>query len=195
MGRKGRKERSSGHVMRAVRCVPRNPRIYRYLLEIRLLETPGPCLAVVLKNPSTASEKRSDPTIGKIEAWAKRREFASVAVVNLFAFRSPYPAELARRPYRRIVGPANDRYILATAQGADLVVAGWGEPNGIDPVLYDRRAGEVMRLLQSVQVHQVGNLTRAGYPRHGLVWNGPVESQPFRFKPDFGKSGVSPRAS
>lgn len=185
---------SSGHLKRAVRCSPKNPRIYRYMLEIGLSDRLGPRLTVVLKNPSKASEKRSDPTIGKVEAWARRRGFASVKVVNLFAYRTPYPAELARHPYSRIVGPENDRYILNAVQVSDLVVAGWGEPNGIDPKRYDRRAGEVLRLLQVVEVHQVGDLTRLGYPRHGLVWNGNVKSQPFRFKPSCGESFVSPRA-
>ncbi len=146
-------------------------------------DAPGPRLAVVLKNPSTASEERSDPTIGKVEAWARRRGFASVAAVNLFAYRTPYARELARHPYRKIVGPENDRYIQAAAKGADLLVAAWGNPNGIEPGLYDRRAEEVLRLLQGFRTHAVGKLTRAGYPRHGLMWNGDVSPTPIRFKP------------
>ena len=170
-----------GNAGRFVRCVPKNYANHRYSLEITLSEAPGPRLAVVLKNPSTASENRSDPTVGKVEAWARREGFASVVVVNLFAYRTPYARELARHPYRKIVGQENDRYIRASAKRADLLIAAWGNPNGIDPGLYDRRAGEVMRILRRFRLHIVGNLTQAGYPRHGLMWNGGVKAAPFKF--------------
>ncbi len=97
------------------RCIPARYGRYRYLLDIALAEAPGPRLAVVLKNPSTASAERSDPTIGKAEAWARRRGFASLSVVNLFAWRSPHPENLNALSYRKIVGPENDRHILAAA--------------------------------------------------------------------------------
>ncbi len=157
-------------------------------------EAPGPRLAVVLKNSSTASEERSDPTIGKVEAWARREGFASVVIVNLFAYRTPYARELARHPYRKIVGPENDRYILAAAKGADLLVAAWGNPNGIDPELYDRRVGEVIRILRDFRIHAVGNLTRAGYPRHGLMWNGGVKAAPFKFAGPSEAPSAAPRS-
>jgi hypothetical protein len=154
------------------RCVPARLGRYRYLLEIALAEAPGPRLAVVLKNPSTASAERSDPTIGKAEAWARRRGFASLSVVNLFAYRSPHPKKLNAPSYRKTVGPENDRHILAAATGAELVVAGWGNPNGIDPEKYERRIEEVLALLRPFPLYGVGEPTRAGHPRHALLWNG-----------------------
>jgi len=179
--RKGVGGETPGNVERFVRCVPKNYANHRYSLVISMKGAPGPRLAVVLKNASTASEERSDPTIGKVEAWARREGFASVEVVNLFARRTPYPKELAKHPYRRMVGPENDRYILAAAKGADLLIAAWGNPNGIDPGLYDRRVGEVLLVLRHFRIHIVGKLTQAGYPRHGLMWNGGVKAAPFKF--------------
>jgi hypothetical protein len=44
------------------------PGDYRWLLESDLLEATGPALVVVQMNPSTASETRSDSTVGKVEA-------------------------------------------------------------------------------------------------------------------------------
>ena len=161
------------------RCIPARYGRYRYQLEIALAEAPGPRLAVVLKNPSTASAERSDPTIGKAEAWARRRGFASLSVVNLFAWRSPYPEKLNALSYREIVGPQNDRHICAAAAGADLVVAGWGNPNGIDPEKYERRIEEVCAILRPFRLHAVGAPTRAAHPRHALVWNGNPEAAPF----------------
>jgi hypothetical protein len=162
-----------------LRCIPQRYGRYRYLLEMKIAGGPGARLAVILKNPSTASDRRSDPTIGKVEAWARRRGFASVSVVNLFAWRSPHPKELSGIPNHRIRGPGNDRHIAAAASGADLLVAGWGNPNGIDPDIYARRIEEVLAILAPYPVYAVGPLTRAGYPRHALMWNGDVEAAPF----------------
>jgi hypothetical protein len=162
---------------RSVRCVPAALEPYRYLLEIALAPgpSPGPRLTVIMKNPSTASETRSDPTIGKVEAWARRRGFGTLAVVNLFALRTPFPAALNAPPYAASVGPGNDVHIRACAACAEVVVAGWGNPNGIRPDKYERRIAEVLRLLNAARLSVVGPLTRQGHPRHGLVWNGSLQ--------------------
>ncbi len=162
-----------------LRCIPKRYGCYRYFLEIKIADGPGTRLAVILKNPSTASDRRSDPTIGKVEAWARRRGFVSVSVVNLFAWRSPHPKELSGLPGYRIRGPGNDRHIVAAASEADLLVAGWGNPNGIDPGTYARRIEKVLALLAPYPLYAVGPLTRAGHPRHALLWTGDVEAAPF----------------
>lgn len=161
---------------RVIRCEPEDDARYRYALEVALREGEGPRLAAVLKNPSRASVWRSDPTIGKLEAWARRHGFARVVCVNLFAYRSTTPAGLNGHPYAVIVGPENDTAIRAAVEGADLVAVGWGNPNGIAPEVYDRRVAEVLALLRSSRPHQVGLPTRAGYPRHALLWNGGCEA-------------------
>ncbi len=161
---------------RVIRCEPEDDARYRYALEVALREGEGPRLAAVLKNPSRASVWRSDPTIGKLEAWARRHGYARVVCVNLFAYRSTTPAGLNGHPYAVIVGPENDTAIRAAVEGADLVAVGWGNPNGIAPEVYDRRVAEVLALLRSSRPHQVGLPTRAGYPRHALLWNGGCEA-------------------
>ena len=45
-------------------CAPRRYGRYRYFLEVRVSDAPARTLAVVLKNPSTASTERSDPSVG-----------------------------------------------------------------------------------------------------------------------------------
>jgi hypothetical protein len=148
---------------------------YRYLLVVRLADASGDAdrrLTAILKNPSTASAMRSDPTIGKVEAWARRNGVASVAVVNLFARRATQPSALNACSYEDAVGPDNDVHIQAAVATSDALVLGWGEPNGFDPARYERRAAEVLRLLDGHPLHRVGPLTRRGYPRHGLLWNG-----------------------
>ncbi len=154
-----------------VQCAPIAYSPYRYLLVVRLSDNAGPRLAAILKNPSTASATRSDPTFGKVEAWARRNGFASVAVVNLFALRATRPSALNACPYEDAVGPDNDAHIQAAVSAADAVAAGWGGPNGVDPVRYDRRILEVLQLLDGHPLSRVGPVTRRGYPRHGLLWN------------------------
>lgn len=155
---------------RVIRCLPDDSTHYRYWLEVKLAER-GPALAVILKNPSTASAERSDPTMGKVEAWARRQGFGSVIVVNLFARRSTEPAALTQYSYVETVGLENDAYIHKAVCMVDTLIAAWGNPNGIERKVYDRRAGEVMKLLMGREIRMVGSLTKRGYPRHGLHWN------------------------
>jgi hypothetical protein len=156
---------------------------YRYVLELRLtdpLNTPHVRhLAVLMKNPSTASAERLDPTMGKVRAWALRHGFGALSVVNLFALRATHPRALNAYPYEVIVGPDNNRHIrevaahaVAQAEGDDI---GWGNPNGLAPDRYAQRIAEVRELLAAYPLHIIGPLTRLGHPRHGLLWNGGTE--------------------
>ena len=167
---------------RVIQCEPAAYGPHRYLLVVHLSNDAaddagaagdgGPHLTAILKNPSTASGMRSDPTIGKVEAWACRNGFASVAVVNLFALRATRPSALNACPYDHAVGPDNDAHILDAIATADAVVLGWGDPNGLDSTRYDRRITDVLRLLSDRPLARIGPLSRHGYPRHGLLWNG-----------------------
>jgi hypothetical protein len=170
-------------VRQVLRCVPESYETHRYLLEIKLLDGSqlSPRLAVILKNPSTASAIKSDPTIGKVEAWARRRNFAVVTYVNLFALRSTKPAPLNDYEYGHAVGPLNDFYIREAVAGAHTIVAAWGNSNGIDPARYNRRIEEVLALVDPACLNVVGEPTRQGYPRHGLLWNNEPELSNFEF--------------
>ena len=137
-----------------------------------MAKEPTRTLTVILKNPSTASAERSDPTVGKVEAWARRNRFGRIRYVNLFALRSPYPDELNAHPYRVMVGRDNDAWIKRSLEDADVVLAAWGNPNGVDHDKYGRRITRVSSLLDGFCVHALGSPTKLGYPRHGLMWNG-----------------------
>jgi len=158
-------------IKRIVHCIPAAYTAYRYWLELQLLDAPAPRLAVILKNPSTASATRSDPTIGKVEAWARRHGFAVVICVNLFALRATHPSSLNSYPDDVIVGPENDAYIQDAACKADVLVAAWGNPNGFDRARYNRRIATVLQLIDVSRLQLVGRLTCQGYPRHALLWN------------------------
>jgi hypothetical protein len=161
-------------------CQPPEPGPYRYWLQVRIGR--GPRLAVILKNPSTADAVHSDPTVGKVEAWAQRQGFGVVAYTNLFALRSPYPERVNAVSYAAAVGPENDAAIVRAVGDADVVVLAWGNPNGITQERYVQRINEVLRLLAHPprpSLYRVGGLTQAGYPRHGLHWNRGTELAAF----------------
>ncbi len=179
-----------------IRCLPALSDRHRTLLTVQL--RPGspdrPCrhLAVLLKNPSRADATRMDPTVGKVEAWARRQGFARVSYVNLFALRSPHPAALNRPTYPEAVGPGNDSAILMAAQEAEVMVVAWGNPNGVEPSRYARRIQEVTRLLAGRPLFHVGPLTRQGQPRHGLHWQTGMLLRPFRAP---GRAGAEDQAA
>ena len=96
-----------------LRCIEHGN--YRFVLEVkpRGAVKSNKRLLVIMKNPSTADSTKSDPTIGKVEAWAKRHGYGTVIVLNLFALRSAYPSDLNILSYKDTVGNKNDDYILS----------------------------------------------------------------------------------
>lgn len=155
---------------RQVKCWPTEYGLYRYWLEIKL-PGDGLALSVIMKNPSTASASRSDATIGKVEAWASRRNYRAVTIVNLFGYRSPYPEKLNDFDYAFIVGAENDFYIRKALAENEVTIAAWGNANGINPLFYSRRINEILQLVGTTPLKIVGELTQQGQPRHARVWN------------------------
>lgn len=155
-------------------CLLDATRRYRYLLQVQLGD--GPALAVIQKNPSRADAMRADPTVGKVEAWARRQGFGTVTYLNLFAYRSPEPELLNGLSYAEAVGMENDVVLRRALRTAEVTVAAWGNPNGINPARYEQRIAEVLTLCTTdgYVLQTVGTRTQLGYPRHGLHWNGPL---------------------
>lgn len=139
-------------------------RSYRYLLTRRW--GVGPTAVFVMLNPSTADAERDDPTLTRCVSFARREGCAALAVVNLFALRSPDPRVLAR--HRDPVGPRNDTYIAAACAAAPLVVAAWGTGGRLHG-----RAAQVTAMLAraGVRLWCVGT-TKDGSPRHPLYVRG-----------------------
>lgn len=134
---------------------------YRYRLT-RVWNAAAPHALFVMLNPSTADERRNDPTVGRCETRARRAGFGGVTIGNLFAFRATRPADLRRAAAP--VGPDNDRTLAEAARRADLVLCAWGVHGA-----HLGRGPEVARLLAATgrRLHHLG-LTRDGHPRHPL---------------------------
>jgi hypothetical protein len=111
-------------------------------------------------NPSTADERHLDPTLTRIAAFSKQAGFDGFWMANLFALRTPDPAEMMRAPDP--VGPANDAALGAAAARCDAIVAAWGVHGG-----FQDRAAAVGRLLAGRTLLCLGT-TQDGHPRHPL---------------------------
>jgi hypothetical protein len=135
-------------------------RRYRYRLW-RRWDRSLPVVAFCMLNPSTADEKRDDPTIRRCIGFAHDWGYGGVEIVNLFAFRATDPRAL--RYAADPVGCHNDRHLARAARRATLVVTAWGA--GADV----RRARRAMRVL-SGQRRSLAYLgfTRSRQPRHPL---------------------------
>lgn len=95
---------------------------YRYRLWRRWAE--GPHVLWLMLNPSTADEVENDPTIARCIIRTKAMGHAGVEVANLYALRSTDPKAL--KGTTTPIGPGNSAAILEAADGAAMIVCGWG---------------------------------------------------------------------
>lgn len=132
-------------------------RVYRY--ELRREWGPGPTLAFIGLNPSTADETLDDPTIRRCIGFAKREGCGSMVMVNLFAYRATDPRQMKAALHP--VGPENDKHIVQATRTARAIVAAWGVHGS-----YLARDYDVLSILP-FPADALG-ITKGGYPRHPL---------------------------
>lgn len=139
--------------------------LYRYVLtrEWQTLTGEARTLTFVMLNPSTADDRADDQTIRRCIGYAERDDCSRLRVVNLYAYRTPSPADLraARDDGVDIVGPENEHHVEQALMDADRVVVAWG--------IVDAAAltSPIMRLVRSwhAPLFCVGT-TADGSPRH-----------------------------
>jgi hypothetical protein len=129
----------------------------------------GPQVLFVMLNSSTADEATDDPTIRRCIGFARSWGFGSLAVGNLFSYRTTSPAEL----YASIdpVGSANDYWLRRLHEESSLTVAAWGNHGR----LLSRNTIVTSKL---VGLHILG-LTILGEPRHPLYVRSGVMPRPW----------------
>lgn len=130
---------------------------YRYALW-RIWKPEAPRVLFIGLNPSSADGQSDDPTVRRCLGYARSWGYGSLALANLFAYRSTNPACL--RAAEDPVGPLNDRWLQDLAREADLVVAAWGDHGRFDQCW---KAGAAMREI----LYCLGT-TKLGQPRHPL---------------------------
>jgi len=120
-------------------------------------------------NPSTADEKKLDPTCSRARDYAERWGYGALFVTNVFAFRSTDPDRL--RTIEDPVGPGNDAAIVKAAKASALVVCAWGNHGA-----YLFRSREILGKLRAnnISLH-VLRLNANGEPAHPLYLPGALK--------------------
>lgn len=163
-------------------------RTHRYLLKIPFSANPKRTLAVILKNPSAATDVVSDHTVNRVLNYAFRHhlEFDQVIIVNLFGIYAGTPKLLFGRPAQHSIGNGNDRAIRRALREANYIVVAWGGPSGTaKPWVgsYQKRIKQVLQLLEPHRVYYVKSVSRNGpYPLHAQVWGYEYEMKEFNPK-------------
>ena len=176
MGRQVRASSTSADVISASNASFSDNRQYRWWLHRQWTFGLGLLLFIGL-NPSRADGERDDPTLRRLQAFAKSWGYQELLVVNLFARISPHPSALQRASDP--VGVENDKILQACferwARDPQMDLwCGWGMSGGRGP-----RARDVLHTLQPLrrqrQVHCPNAkgplslaLTQTGEPRHPL---------------------------
>ena len=145
-------------------------RDYRYALW-RTWDASKPQVLFIGLNPATADASQDDNTMRRCMVYARDWGFGSMAVGNLFAFRTTWPSELKKA--RDPVGKTNDRWLRRLSKEAEMTVAMWGN----DGSYLDRAAG----FIKAYPDLHCFRVTAQGQPHHtrGL----PNGLQPRPYKP------------
>ena len=166
---------------------------YRYTLMMQFRKdlmngSRSKTVTVILKNPSSADEKRSDATIRKVETyvWHHFVDAGHLNILNIFGIRATDASEvnlLLRESGPEIInGPENDRFFRNLLKSTDNLICAWGGPSGIDVTRYASRVTEVRELIKmhyKGPVYQVCGKQETKEPLHGLMWGYEYELKPF----------------
>ena len=194
MARIGRQVDHYGEVdIQSIRADFSPDRQFRYTLEMSyrtdlLNRDRLKTMTVILKNPSSADEKRSDSTIRKVETyvWNKFPEVKNLRILNIFAFRATDAVEVQERlkslDELAVTGSENDTFFKLTLARTDYVICAWGGPSGIDVTRYASRVTTVRELIKNhsaCPIYQVCGRQETKEPLHGLMWGYEYELKPF----------------
>jgi hypothetical protein len=132
----------------------------------------APRLTFVMLNPSTADADRNDPTLARCESRARAGGWGGFEVLNLWALRTPFPADLWRAADRD--HPFNARFLARLGRGR-TIVCGWGNHG-----LRDARGAAVAAALMMAGADcRVLGLTARGAPCHPLYLRRDAELRPW----------------
>lgn len=139
-------------------------RKWRYHLWRRWDET-LPTMVFVMQNPSVANETELDNTIRRCIGFAKRDDFGSVSIRNVFSYVATDERELLA--VANPVGPENEQYLLS-ARNVSLMtrlVVAWG--NRMTGKRFKTAYDNAAAICQGQRAYCLGT-TRSGEPRHPL---------------------------
>ena len=125
-------------------------------------------------NPSTADADVDDATVRRLIKFATSWGFGAFSIVNIFAYRSKDPKDLAVADDP--IGPDNGRHLWAAFQQHDVIIPMWGANGGLLG-----RDAEVLSLMRNSAPGHVlcFGTTKAGHPKHPLYLRADTELEVF----------------
>lgn len=130
---------------------------YRYSLSRQWDASLGTVCFIGL-NPSTADAYQDDPTIRRCIGFAKSWGYGGLIIVNVFAFRTPYPNALKQAD--EPIGPRNAHYLNLAKKTSDLQVAIWGNDG-----TFLNQAARIQKRFENLHVIR---MNQSGQPAHPL---------------------------
>jgi hypothetical protein len=135
-------------------------------------------VCVILKNPSSADEKKADATIRKVETYVYKhfQKVKTLIILNIFAIRATDVKEvnhlLSTHDINYIIGTENDKSIQQIFSMADHIICAWGNNNGIQANYYQERINQILNFLKESgkTTWQVAHPKGTKQPLHGLMW-------------------------
>lgn len=140
---------------------------YRYRLERDISILPGPTIAWIMVNPSTADAENDDATIRKVLGFSRRFGAGRVIVGNLFAFRATDIRAL--RTATDPIGPEAGEHLRQITGEAQRIVVAWG-PLAKLPRRLRARWREVVGIAEARRrVLMCLGTAQDGHPLHPLM--------------------------
>lgn len=144
-------------------------RAYRYALW-RIWNEDRPIVGFIGLNPSTANERKDDPTIRRVTRYAADWGYGGLYMLNLFAYISPYPKDLetAQDPLGE-----NDSWLSHYIPLCEKVVYVWGS--------FPQADARAKVIIERYPGGQCLGKSKMGNPLHPLYL--PVGLEPIPFQP------------
>ncbi len=157
---------------------------HRYTLDMKFIvdlysEKRSKSIVVILKNPSSADEKKADSTIRKVETYINMNfpDVKYLRILNIFSIRGTDPGDVNKiildKGYDYTVGKDNNKHFIETIDNSDYIICAWGGNSGINIEYYNRRISEVIEILKSAKkkfIYKVSGKQETKQPLHGLMW-------------------------
>jgi hypothetical protein len=121
-------------------------------------------------NPSVANEVQVDRTVRRCLGYARDWGCNGLLMTNLFGLVSQDIDGMLHAAHP--VGDENDKWLLASAERAEIIVCAWGT-NGT----HWGRDQEVLKLLRQYNLNYL-RLTDGGHPEHPLYLPATLKPQP-----------------
>lgn len=140
-------------------------------------------LAIVLKNPSSADEKKADQTINRVQQYVYEhfKDVKTVTILNLFAFRGTDASDVEKNRLENdleyVIGELNNQIILENITSSDYLIFAWGGRSAINKKAYDERISNLLDLinqcdLSKKELYRVNDQKGSDfYPFHACFWS------------------------